>query len=292
MTVGLVQPALSVEQKHDRARRELNLALHRDMTAELERAGVELVIWPETAYPFTLPREVRRDRSGRRALRRGFEVPILFGAVTVDRGRHQRFNSVYLLERSGALVGPADKNRLLLFGEHVPFYDDLEWLQGQLPNVWNFTAGQRPTTLRSGELRVGVLNCYEDVIPELVLELARQQPNLLVNVSNDAWFGDTAEPHQHAAAARIRAVEHRVDLVRSVNSGVSTAVAATGVELARTEAFERTTRLVEVRRLEAGTVYTAIGDLWSWLVLLAAVAASFINGRRRRQKPGSVSPSL
>jgi apolipoprotein N-acyltransferase len=129
-------------------------------------------------------------------------------------------------------------------------------------------------------VRAGVLNCYEDILPDLVRRLARRRPNLLVNVTNDAWFGDSSEPYQHAALARLRAVEHRVDLVRATNSGVSTVVAATGVELAATSTFRETTVVQRVRLLEAGTVYTAAGDLWAWIVA-AAIPVLGLLGRRR-----------
>lgn len=300
LMVGLVQAGLSISEKHDRDRFHINLALHQDLSAQLEREGAELVIWPESSYPFYVPREARRDQTGRNAVRRGFTVPVIFGAGSVDRERH-RWNSAFLLDASGELIGPADKNELLIFGEYIPFYDDIELLQRSFPDAWNFTPGERPGVLEMGRLRAGVLNCYEDILPSLVRELAQRRPNLLVNITNDAWFGDTAEPHQHAAFARFRAVEHRVDLVRAVNSGVSGVIASTGEVLARTPVaggtprpergpasprrlqepeFVRTTVLERVRLTEAGTVYTVIGDWWAWAVTVGLLAF-LVLGRRR-----------
>jgi apolipoprotein N-acyltransferase len=254
------------------------------MSAELERAGAELVVWPETAYPHYLPRGATRDQPGRRAVRRGFAAPVLFGALSVDPARRRRYNSAYLLDREGRLVGPADKNELLVFGEYIPFYDDLESLQRAFPDAWNFTPGDAPGVLISGELRAGVLNCYEDILPGYVRALARRRPNLLVNLTNDAWFGDTSEPAQHAATARFRAIEHRVDLVRAVNSGVSTVVASTGAVVASTDVSVRAATLAAVRLTPAGTVYTAVGDSFSWALTLAIPV--LLVWRRRRPTAG------
>lgn len=297
MSVGLVQAGLSIAQKHDQARHPINLALHQDMSAQLEREGADLVVWPESSYPFYFEHEARRDRPGPLAVRQGFTIPVIFGTGSVDRHR-RRYNSAFLLDAEGRLIGPADKNRLLLFGEYIPFYDDIEWLREMFPNAWNFTPGVEPGVLDSGELHAGVLNCYEDMLPDLVRQLARRRPNLLVNVTNDAWFGDTAEPYQHLAGARFRAVEHRVDLVRAVNSGVSAVVSSTGEMVAQTpvghpaasfggDEFVRTTVLARVRLVEAGTVYTRFGDLWAWIVVAGILV--FLVASRRRKRPRDVA---
>jgi apolipoprotein N-acyltransferase len=279
LRVGLVQPHLSIAQKHDPSLREINLALQQDMSRELQERGAELVIWPESAYPHYIPRTATRDHDGDRAVRRGFDVPIVFGALSVGRDR-RRYNSSFLIRRDGRLNGPADKNELLIFGEYIPFYDDIELLQRWFPQAWNFTPGDRPGLLVDAELRVGMLNCYEDILPGYVRRSAARSPNLLVNITNDTWFGDTAEPHQHAASARFRAIEHRVDLIRSVNSGISTLVASTGEVLDRTPIFVRTGEIVEARLTEAGTIYTAVGDSFAWAMTFA-IPLLLIFGRKR-----------
>jgi apolipoprotein N-acyltransferase len=283
LTVGLIQPNLSVEEKHDESRRLINLALQQDLSARAEADGADLLVWPESSYPYYIRRGQRTDTRGERALRAGFSAPVIFGALSVDPERRARYNSAFLLDAEGHLIGPADKNRLLIFGEYIPFYDDLEILRQTFPNNWAFTPGDQPGVLESGELRAGLLNCYEDILPGFVRSLANRRPNLLVNVTNDAWFGDTSEPHEHAALARFRAVEHRVDLVRSVNSGVTTVVGATGAELARTDVFVQTTVVSPVRLLEAGTVYTMFGDLWAW-VLAISIPLLGLWARRKRKR--------
>ena len=314
MNVGLVQAGLTIYEKHDERRFPINLALHQDMTAQLEREGAELVVWPESAYPYYIDRRSLRDRRGPNAVRRGFTVPVIFGTGSIDRER-RRFNSAYLLDESGRLLGPADKNVLLVFGEYIPFYDRLPWLQEWFPDAWNFTPGTEPGVLETGELRAGVLNCYEDILPGFVREMAQRRPNLLVNITNDAWFGDTAEPYQHAALARLRAVEHRIDLVRAVNSGMSTVVAATGEMIAsapvsppqrprepdmqygplggsRSERAEffRTTVLARIRLVEAGSLYSRFGDTWAW-ILTALMFGFLARASWRERKKKDMSPT-
>jgi apolipoprotein N-acyltransferase len=296
ITVGLVQAGLSIADKHDPRRFSINAALHRDMSAQLEREGAELVIWPESSHPYTFDHDATRDHRGPRAVRQGFTIPVIFGVGTVDDDRHRRYNSAFLLDAEGTLHGPADKNQLLLFGEVIPFYDDIAWLREMFPNAWNFTPGTEPGVLEDGRLRAGVLNCYEDMLPDLVRQLARRRPNLLVNVTNDAWFGDTAEPYEHLAGSVLRAVEHRVDLVRAVNSGVTAVVSSTGQVMAQTrvggpmarfggDEFERTTVLARVRLHDAGTVYTKLGDSWVWAIAIAVFLSIRGVYRRRGAQP-------
>lgn len=291
LLVGLVQANLTVEEKHDRRRHQLNLSLHQDMSRELQELGAEIVIWPESASPYPIPRRARTDRSGERSIRADLEIPLITGALSIDSRRHERFNSAYLVEPSGGLVGPTDKNELLIFGEYTPLYDELPWIQRRFPNVWNFTAGSEPGVLEYESLRAGILNCYEDVLPHFGRQLANENPNLFVNITNDAWFGNTAEPAQHAAAASFRAIEHRVDLVRAVNSGVSTIVASTGEELARAELGLRRVVLGEIRLQSAGTLYTLWGDLWSWCLVFVALVLLIRAWRLGRKQSRPKNPA-
>jgi apolipoprotein N-acyltransferase len=111
--------------------------------------------------------------------------------------------------------------------------------------------------------RIGPLNCYEDVIADFALEVTRGAPDFLVNVTNDAWFGDSAEPYLHEQVARLRSIETRRDLVRSVNTGVSSHITATGAEAVHTESYERIGFLADVRKMTGFTPWVRYGDLYS-----------------------------
>lgn len=277
--VGVVQPNVGIFEKHDRFLWEDQLERLQEMTRDLEARGADLVVWPETSYPYPFPRGRMRDIPGRRSVRGGHvRGPLLFGALT-RRGICDRWNSVLAMEPSGRVVGVADKVRLLHFGETVPLWHVLPPLR-MFFRCPGLRAGDHPPLVHLAGVRMGVLNCYEDILARHVRWLAGFEPELLVNATNDAWFGDTTEPHLHHQVARLRAVETRRDLVRAVNTGVSGHVTATGENAVRTETWVRTSFVAEARRLGGTTPWVRFGDLTSAL-LLGALLGVILGVRRR-----------
>jgi apolipoprotein N-acyltransferase len=259
LRVGVVQPSIGVEARSDPMLRESHLARHRTMTTELEAEGAALVLWPESAYPFPLDRSEESDslQPHRRVLHQGVRGPVLFGALTSDATH--RYNSVVALDASGRFTGRYDKAHLLAFGEYTPLHEWLGPLRRVVPR--GLDAGGGASTLDAAGVRIGVLDCYEDLLVDHARRTAALDPDFLANFTNDAWFGATAAPHLHHMLARLRAVETRRDMVRAVNSGVSALVLATGEDEHRTAPFERTSFIADVRRLSGTTPWVRWGDL-------------------------------
>jgi apolipoprotein N-acyltransferase len=140
-----------------------------------------------------------------------------------------------------------------------------------------------------GPYRIGVLICYEDILPGFARRVVREtRPHLLVNLTNDAWFGDTNEPWIHLALAKLRAVEHRRFLARATNTGVSAVIDPAGRVVTRSGTFTRETLQAEVALLDTTTVYARVGDWPSWAAVLAVtVLASF----PRRRVPAEGEPT-
>jgi apolipoprotein N-acyltransferase len=278
LRVGVVQPNVGIFERMDPMNREPLLALHRDATRALEREGADLVLWPESSYPFPIDRADAEDsRQPHRRIRMdGVRGPVVFGALT--HGDDGRFNSVVAMDEAGRFVGTYDKVNLLAFGEYTPFWDWLPPLQWYFPR--GFGAGDGPRALPIAGTTLGPMNCYEDLLVPHAQATAALEPGFLANFTNDAWFGDTSAPHLHHMLARMRAVETRRDLVRAVNTGVSGHVLATGEDEHRTRAFARTTFVADVRLLEGTTPWVRWGDLVTpallgvWLGLLTAHRAS------------------
>ena len=214
LRVGVVQPNVGIFEKRDRRLVGRHLRELQRASGNLERMGADVVIWPESAYPYGLQRTQRRDHDGAFSVR-GSEVqgPLLFGSLTIgsrpveSSGRAPRYNSVVAMTRDGSISGISDKVELLAFGEYTPLWDYLPPLQGRFPR--GLTPGEVPRVLELDGVRFGVLNCYEDVLPRHARWVARHRPDLLVNATNDAWFGDTTEPFLHHMVARMRAIETR-----------------------------------------------------------------------------------
>jgi apolipoprotein N-acyltransferase len=276
LRVGLVQHGLGIEERLDATR---TLSDHRAMraaTAALERDGAQLVLWPESAYGFGWPREATLDPLGDDAFfRDGVHGPLLVGAITGTWTN--RWNSVLALEH-GRVTAIADKVHLMTFTEEVPFWDALPPLQQLVPR--GLTAGDvRTDVVAIAGARVGILNCFEDLVPDHPRELADLGANLLTNHTNDAWFGDTAAPHLHRFLSTMRAIETRRDLVRVVGTGPSGLTNAIGERDEGTPTFVAATRIVEVRLLETRTPWATYGDLVTFPAMALLAALAFVRRR-------------
>jgi apolipoprotein N-acyltransferase len=188
-----------------------------------------------------------------------------------------------VVTRSGGLSTAYDKRHLLWFGETVPLADRFPWMRQVFARGLGLAAGDRNVVLVAGPVRAAPLICYEDVLPEAGREAMSEKPNLLVNVTNDAWFGG-AESELHMRMAALRAVETRRDLVRAVNLGVSSWFDAAGRLRARgSPAFPGVVPTEPALLETADTLYVRFGDApWAIVALLLANAAVWRVARRVR----------
>ncbi len=282
--IALLQPSIAAAVRWEPSRApEIHATLTR-LTRSAEARGAELTVWPESAFPYALLHTSRRSPVGERALL-GFGVrgPVLAG-VYMTKDPSSATNSALVAGADGALSAPYDKRHLLLFGEAVPFAEDIPWLKKTFARGTGLVPGKSNVVLRAGPVRAGVLVCYEDNLPEAGREaMSTGAPNLLVNLTNDAWFTGSHEGELHLRLAVLRAVEARRDLVRSVNLGPTSFVDAAGRVLARYDAPFPQALLVEAALLETpGTFYVRFGD--APLAALAVAAALFHALRARNEK--------
>jgi apolipoprotein N-acyltransferase len=218
----------------------VKLARLQEPSARAERAGAELVIWPEAgAYPYGIARPFEHDRElGRGRVLSHHRVPTIFGANTRVPGERFGYNSVFHLDADGKVTGGYDKVNLVPLGESIPLIDP-DWVTDRIPQIAHHERGEEPARFfvagrdAAGDralFPVAPLICYEDIIPSFVRRAAAQAGgvDLFVNVTIDAWYGDSAEPWEHLALAQFRSVEHRVPMVRSVSTGVSAVIDAAG----------------------------------------------------------------
>ncbi|HRE89727.1 MAG TPA: apolipoprotein N-acyltransferase, partial [Myxococcota bacterium] len=176
-----------------------------------------------------------------------------------------------------------DKHMLVPFGEFMPFGDTFPKLYQMFPQAGDFTAGSEVKVFEHLGHKIGIMICYEDIMAEFTGKLAELEPNVIINVTNDAWFGRTAEPWLHLALSVFRAVENRLALVRSTNTGISTFIDATGRLESTTRIDDAEVLIGDVALLPGGTLYAAIGNLFVWLLLAGLVAEWFVFRRRQRQ---------
>lgn len=165
-----------------------------------------------------------------------------------------------------------DKTYLLMFGEYLPFGETFPALYDLSPNSGHFTPGSHVRPLHLGEWRISTPVCYEDVLPGFTRAMVREaNPHLLINLTNDSWFGDTQEPWIHLVLAQFRAIEHRRYLVRATNSGISAVIDPVGRIVAQTGTLTRENLRYEVHMMEGETIYARFGDWPGWLSLAVIV---------------------
>ncbi len=262
-------------------------------TAVLEGSSSEpldLILWPETAYPRLLRADAERDypRDNDRRIRRGFSAPLLFGVTSVDTERRQIFNSAALVSGEGDVAVVYDKVQLILFSEWLP-----AWAAGWFGGV-RYQRGSRyagaPFFVASvgRSAQAAIFICFESIFPTHVRELVdRSDAELLINLTDDSWFGDTAEPEQHLSHSVFRAIESRRDLVRAAASGPSAHIAATGEILRRAPVNRRAgddgSMIVEPRLVRESALFGHSGDLFAGACALGVVVLLLGGGYSRRR---------
>lgn len=239
-------------------------------------AGVTHLVWPESAFPFLLTERPSALSAIADLLPPG--VTLITGAARAERlpegGRPPVFNSIYVIDDTGEIAGAYDKVHLVPFGEYIPFAGILRWLGlRQLISLpGGFSPGtQRRTLVVPGAPPAAPLVCYEIVFPGAALAPG-PRPGWLLNVTDDAWFGDTPGPYQHFEQARLRAVEEGLPLVRAANSGISAIVDAHGRVISGLGLGQMGVVNGNLPAALPPTPYARFGDL-IFAVLLALMAA-------------------
>jgi apolipoprotein N-acyltransferase len=272
LRIGMVQTNMGLTQKRDDP--EEGLDRHIAQSVELQRKEkLDLLVWPESAFGWFLPAELKNVRDA--VFRDQIHVPTLFGGLArrTRDGTPHAYNTAFMTDADGSIVGTYDKTFLLAFGEYIPFGDRFPAIYDLSPNSGRFTPGDHVQPVPLGPYRIGVLICYEDILPGFVASAVRAgRPHVFVNVTNDAWFGDTHAPWEHLALAKLRAVEHHRALVRSTNSGVSAIIDPVGRTKAQSGVFTRENLSAEVPMLEVDSLYLSIGDFPGYLSLIALIA--------------------
>lgn len=287
MKVSVVQGNIAQEIKWVEALRGDIFEKYRLLSqiASLRRSP-EMIIWPETAFPDYLVAG-ENDRP-LKDLARELKTPLLVGSIRLVGMSY--FNSVLAFDEDGVPAGVYDKLHLVPFGEFVPFRRQLPWLSSLLP-IEDFTPGHRygifPFYSRNNEqLLIGTLICFEDIFGDLASAFVRRGADVLVNMTNDAWFGDTSSPYQHLASSIFRAVENRVYVVRAANTGVSCIIDDAG--RIQDIVADRSGKKTFVTGVQDGWIfatrrqglYTRIGDVFASLCVLFVTLVLFFSVRR------------
>ena len=281
LRVAALQGNVRQDEKWNPLRSDAILETYLRQTRRAVDAGARLVVWPESATPFALDRDARGEAV--RAVARETGAHLLVGTTEVVRDAGTRYyNAAYLIEPgAGSTSGVYRKQHLVPFGEYVPLRGALFFVSPLIETVADFSAGTEPRTLPVAGDPVGAAICYEIIYPGLVRELVLQGSRLLTTITNDAWYGRSAAPHQHFQQAAMRAIEQGRFLVRAANTGISGVIDPYGRVLAQSGLFEPAVVVENVRLLGELTIYGRFGDAPAYAgAAVAAIAIGY--GRRRR----------
>ncbi len=253
--------------------------------AELTRRvkGAQLIIWPETSAPFFFMRTPDLDAKVRDIAKESGAY-LLFGspAFELTSEGERYFNRAYLLNPQGETIGTYDKAHLVPFGEYVPLrhYFPFSMIGKMVPMVGDFAEGPVGATVSLPEGAIGPLVCYESIFPYLSRAQVANGARLLVNITNDAWFGKTAAAAQHLSMAVLRAVENHVCLARAANTGISAFIDGSGHILWQSQLYVPDAHAVELAWLPGGSLYTRIGDVFAWACIIVCGLALILARRR------------
>jgi apolipoprotein N-acyltransferase len=270
-TAVLVQPNINPDIEWTQLIREKT---EQQLSLLSEAISAPLVIWPELPAPLYYYNDPEFHRAATDiALRHGY---FLFGTVAYTP-TNQPLNSAVLLGPRGMEVGRYDKIDLVPFGEFVP--GAFSFVNRITQEAGDFAPGRDIKVLAAAGHRLGVFICYESAFPDLVRQFAAQGADVLVNLSNDAYFGRSEAREQHLLLVRMRAIENRRYIVRATNDGITAVIDPAGRITKRLPQFEEAAASVQYGVVEGTTFYARHGDWFAWSCLAVALVLAIVHLR-------------
>ena len=301
LIVAAVQPSIGLRERETTEGREAIWQRLERLTLQAARSDPAVVVWPETAIGD--PARDLRLAARLSALAATTRAALIVGSAETEKfasagtagtaiGERGAYNSAYLVVGDQPLGTPYRKRKLVPFGEYLPGRDVVPWPRWLVPDVDDGKAGTAGAEFdvpgrreaAKDSVRIGVLICWENLFADLSRTAVRDGAVVLVQLTNDVWFGNTRASGQHNAASVLRAVENRVPIVLASNSGPSQVIDAHGRVSARAGGlFEQGVAVARVDISAAGTLFTRTGDLVS-IAAIALTALALADARWRRRR--------
>ena len=285
--VAVVQGNIAQDDKWNPALRDEIIGRYVAMTRQAVAQGATFVLWPESSFPVYFEEDLRGHLVRRLARETG--ATLLIGSDQIERVRpdatpdaldNRLYNAAFLVKPDGSIGVVYRKMHLVPFGEYVPLQRLLFFVGPIVEAVSNFTPGDQPVLLPVGDRLVSTAICYEVIYGNLIRRFVRDGSELLTTITNDAWYGWSSAAYQHWDQAAMRAIENGRYLARAANTGVSGFVDPYGRVLQKSNLFEQTVLVDDVRLTRTPTLYTRAGDLIAWLSL-AFTAAALLASRKQ-----------
>jgi apolipoprotein N-acyltransferase len=272
-TAALLQPSISQEMRWDSTSLMEIFKRMMDMTDTATRSGASIVIWPESTVPLSYA-TTDFYRSAIESVSRQLKVDVILGSVAEDPENSATVWNAAFLVSEGKTIGHYDKIRLVPFGEYVPLRKMLFFARKLVHQVGNFEFGTKDTPL-VGLLHYGPAICYEIVFPMIPRTQVIHGADVLVTITNDAWYDGTSAPRQHLNQARLRAVETDRYLLRAATTGISAFVDPTGRVVEEIPMNRQGIIYARFQPRQTTTLYVRLGDWFAWVACFVTLAAIF-----------------
>ena len=276
--VAIIQPNIEQLIKWDKAFQRQILKIHKLLTLKTLSQKPDLIIWPETAFPQYFPQGELVEELLQFLHTLG--TPLVFGALRVEK--EKTFNSAFLFSQDK--LSFYDKVHLVPFGEYLPFRNTIERLFGSVKEAvpGDISPGEEIKVLILPWGKAGILICFEIIFPELSNEAVKRGAELLITITNDAWFGKTSAPYQHLAQAVFRSVEQRRWILRSANTGISAVINPKGRIIKETPLFKRCYFVAPFDLSKKRTLYGETEKMWPFLFLGIFILSNLQRSNRNR----------
>jgi apolipoprotein N-acyltransferase len=276
--VAIIQPNIEQLIKWDKTFQRTIFKIHTLLTLQALKKKPDLIIWPETAFPQYFPQGDLVEELLR--FLQNLKTPLLFGALRMEGER--TYNTAFLF--SEGKLSFYDKVHLVPFGEYLPLRKTIENFFGSIKEAvpGDISPGSEIKVLNLPWGKVGILICFEIIFPELSKEAVEKGAELLITITNDAWFGKTSAPYQHLAQAVFRSVEERRWVLRSANTGISAIIDPKGRIIEETPLFKRSVLIGPFDFSKKRTLYAESEKFWPFLFLGVFILSNLQRSNRSR----------
>jgi apolipoprotein N-acyltransferase len=284
--VTIVQGNIDQAKKWDPAFQKSSTIKYIHLSSLSKYLQPDLVVWPETATPFYFMHDIELSKLVLKGIHEiGADFLIGSPAFSLKNNKIKYYNSAFLVDHTGNINGRYDKTHLVPFGEYVPMKKWLPFVSKMVEGVGDFDTGEKGQTIRWQKSSIGILICYEIIFPALSRAMVQNHASLLVNLTNDAWYGRSSAPYQHFSMSVFRAVENRRSLVRAANTGISGFIDPSGSIIETTQIFKDAVITQKIPMLQVETLYSKFGDVFAMTCLGWSVFFIIFSSFKFRKHP-------
>ncbi len=268
LKIALIQGNIGMFQKW-KITKKRTTSIYLNLSKKSLKYQPQLILWPETALPYIISLHPHYWNKVMNFSERN-KINLIFGAVGLGffNGKNHFYNRAYAFNGKSGRFSYYDKHHLVPFGEYIPLKKQFPFLAHVLrgAGIGNFTGGKKFRILKSGKIRAGSMICYEAYFDSLVRHFSRDGANILISITDDAWYGRTSAPYQDMSMTVFPAVENERFVARAGNSGISGIISPTGKIMGETGIFKKTYFIGYIKLINRKTFFALYGNIFGYII--------------------------